>query len=100
MTLLPALLALATTVTPHLGAARADKAPVLDGRLDDAVWKTAEASEPFTQKVPEGGKAASERTIVRVVYDKDTLYVGIDCPQKEGVVGRLTRRDRNVEADS
>ena len=100
MTLLPALLALATTVTPHLGAARADKAPVLDGRLDDAVWKKAEATETFTQKVPESGKAASERTIVRVVYDSDNVYVGIDCPQKEAVVGRLTRRDRNVEADS
>jgi hypothetical protein len=100
MTLLPAILALATTVTPHLGAARASKAPVLDGRLDDAVWKTAEASETFTQKIPESGKAASERTIVRVVYDNDNVYVGIDCPQKAEVVGRLTRRDRNVEADS
>jgi hypothetical protein len=100
MTLLPALLALATTVTPHLGAARADKAPVLDGRLDDAVWKKAEATEAFTQKVPESGKAPSERTIVRVIYDSDNVYVGIDCPQKAAVVGRLTRRDRNVEADS
>ncbi len=100
MTLLPSLLALATTVTPHLGAARADRAPVLDGRLDDAVWQRAEASETFTQKVPSSGEAPSERTIVRVVYDNDNVYVGIDCPQKEAVVGRLTRRDRNVEADS
>jgi hypothetical protein len=100
MTLLPSILALATTVTPHLGAARADRAPVLDGRLDDAVWQRAEASDTFTQKVPDSGKAPSERTIVRVLYDKDNVYVGIDCPQKEAVVGRLTRRDRNVEADS
>ena len=100
MTLLPSLLALATTLTPHLGTARVDKAPVLDGRLDDDVWKQAEATESFTQKVPDSGKAPSERTIVRVLYDKDNVYVGIDCPQKVEVVGRLTRCDRNVEADS
>lgn len=100
MTLLPSLLALATTVTPHLGAARAATAPVLDGRLDDAVWKQAQATETFTQKVPDGGKAPTERTIVRVLYDQHHLYVGIECPQKVEVVGRLTRRDRNVEADS
>lgn len=100
MTLLPSLLALATTLTPHLSAARTEKAPVLDGRLDDAVWSRAETTETFTQKFPVGGNAPSERTVVRVVYDSDNLYVGIDCPQKAQVIGRLTRRDRNVEADS
>ena len=100
MTLLPTLLALATATIPHLGAAQVARGPVLDGRLDDAAWKQAEATESFTQKLPDGGKPPSERTIVRVVYDKDHIYVGVDCAQKSPVVHGLTRRDRNVEADS
>ncbi len=99
MTLLPSLLALATTAVPHLGAMHVTGAPVLDGRLDDAVWNPAEATETFTQKVPDGGKPPSERTIVRVLYDKDNVYVGVDCVQKSRVVLGLTRRDRSVEAD-
>jgi len=100
MTLLPSLLALASTAIPHLGAMAVTRGPALDGRLDDAVWKKAEATETFTQKVPAGGNPPSERTIVRVLYDKDHVYVGVDCVQKSRVVHGLTRRDRSVEADS
>ena len=65
MPILPLLLALAAGV-PHLSATRIDKPPVLDGRLDDAVWRSAKASDAFTQKLPEGGKPPGEPTVVRV----------------------------------
>jgi hypothetical protein len=94
-----AVVALAAAV-PHLAAARAEKPPVLDGKLDDAVWEKAPASDAFTQKVPVDGKPPSERTVVRILFDANNIYVGIDCPQKEEVIARLTRRDRQVEADS
>jgi hypothetical protein len=97
MALTPAVLALAAV--PHLAAARADRPPVLDGKLDDPVWQRAPTSDAFTQKRPVDGLPASDRTIVRVLYDDDALYVGIDCPQGVPVVARLTRRDRWVEAD-
>jgi hypothetical protein len=101
MSILPAFLALATTSTPHLSATRIDKPPILDGRLDDPVWQKATATDAFTQKQPEGGKPPTERTVVRILYDDDALYVGFDCEQRRSeVVGRLTRRDRDVETDS
>jgi hypothetical protein len=100
MPILPAILALATTSTPHLSATRIATPPVLDGRLDDPVWQQASASDTFTQKLPDGGKPSTERTVVRILYDDDAVYVGIDCEQRRSeVVGRLTRRDRDVEAD-
>jgi hypothetical protein len=85
---------------PHLVAARADKPPVLDGKLDDAAWKRAPTSDAFTQKQPLDGRPPSDPTTVRILYDDENLYVGIDCPQTVDVVARLTRRDRNVEADT
>src|SRR5215813_11193207 len=93
------IVALAAAV-PHLVAARADRPPVLDGRLDDPVWQKAPASDVFTQKMPVDGKPPGERTTVRILYDDDNVYVAIDCPQKAELVARLTRRDRQVEADT
>jgi hypothetical protein len=74
--------------------------PVLDGRLDDAAWKLATPTSAFTQKSPVEGSAPGEETTVRVVFDDDALWVAVDCSQtKAPVVNRLTRRDREVEAD-
>jgi Domain of unknown function (DUF5916)/Carbohydrate family 9 binding domain-like len=94
------ILALAATAVPHLAAARADKPPVLDGRLDDPVWQKAPVADVFTQKSPSDGKPPGDRTFVRILYDDNYVYVGFDCPQSAEVVARLTRRDRQVEADA
>jgi hypothetical protein len=85
---------------PHLHAVRVTQAPSIDGRLDDAVWQRAAVSEAFTQKFPDEGRPPSDPTGLRVLYDDDALYVGFDCPQvATPLVARLTRRDRDIEAD-
>jgi hypothetical protein len=85
---------------PHITAVHVSEPPVLDGRLDDAAWRQAPAAQAFTQKAPMEGAAATERTTVRVVYDDQALWVGVDCEQTSApVAARLTRRDREVEAD-
>lgn len=97
--LLPLALA-APPPVPHFRATRVDKPPVLDGRLDDDAWRAAPADDAFTQKSPRESAAPTERTTVRVVYDDDAIYVAVDCEQDGApVVARLTRRDREVEAD-
>ena len=86
---------------PAIRAERTDRAPVVDGRLDDTVWKKATPSGDFTQKLPEDGKPPAEPTIVRVLYDDKAIYVGVECFQKTSdIVMPLTRRDRDVESDS
>jgi hypothetical protein len=105
MALLPALLVAAPVGVapppPHLRAVRTEEPPVLDGVVDDPVWKLADASDRFTQKLPRDGAAPSDRTIVRVLYDDDAIYVAFECLQPNTPVARrLTRRDRWVESDS
>lgn len=52
------------------------KAPVIDGRLDDAVWKEGRPFTGFVQREPSEGQAVSERTEVRILTDGEALYVG------------------------
>ena len=62
---------------PVSHAVRASSAIRLDGKLDEPAWRDAPVTDDFTQIDPEEGKPASQRTEVRVVYDDDTLYVGV-----------------------
>ncbi len=55
---------------------RAMTPPVIDGKLDDAVWATAPLIDDFHQVRPTDGGAPSERTEVRLLYDGDYLYIG------------------------
>jgi hypothetical protein len=57
---------------------RADSAPVIDGRLDDEVWRTAAVIDDFHQTSPSNGAMPSEVTIVRVTYDDEYLYIAAD----------------------
>ncbi len=91
---------LPTAATVALAPVRAPSAPEIDGKLDESVWTTAPVSTSFTQKTPDDGSAPVETTSVRVAYDDDAVYFGIDCAQRlSPVVQRLTRRDGDVEAD-
>ena len=85
---------------PHLAAVHAGKPPLIDGRLDDAVWQTAPATDAFTQQSPFDGSQPSERTQLRVLYDDDAIYVGFDCDQvNTPIIEKLTRRDRDSESE-
>jgi hypothetical protein len=90
-----------TTSLPALRAVRTARAPEIDGVIGADEWSAAQPAERFTQKAPHGGQAASERTILRVLYDDDSLYVAFDCVQVHSpVVALLARRDRPLETDS
>ncbi len=54
-----------------------DRAPTIDGRLDDEVWQLAPASGRFIQREPHFGAIASERTEFRILYDRKNIYFGI-----------------------
>lgn len=62
---------------PTIRATRVDEPVTVDGFLDEAAWSRAEPSEDtWIQTVPDLGMPASQPTILRVVYDAETLYVG------------------------
>ena len=76
-------------------AARVQTPPVLDGLLDDEVWKNVVPESDFLQWRPYNLKPPAEKTEVRVVYDDNCIYVGVNCltSQPEKIVSRLGRRD-------
>jgi Domain of unknown function (DUF5916)/Carbohydrate family 9 binding domain-like len=51
----------------------------LDGALDEEAWRLAEPATDFVQAEPHEGQPASEPTDVRLVFDRDALFIGVDC---------------------
>lgn len=86
----------------NLLAVRTATPPVIDGRLDDSVWQDAPADDRFWQSFPNDGHEPSEQTEIRILYDDVAVYVGVRLLDREPerIVQRLTRRDREVEADT
>lgn len=58
-------------------------APLIDGELDDAIWARASVIDSFHQIEPTAYATPSERTEVRVLYDREQLYVAIYCYDSE-----------------
>ena len=50
--------------------------PVIDGRLDDPVWRDVPPLTGFVQRELHEGQPVSERTEVRIVTDGEAIYVG------------------------
>jgi hypothetical protein len=75
--------------------------PVIDGRLDDAVWRTAAKLSDFKQLIPTEGAPASEPTEVFLGYDTDNLYIGARCYDDEPrkVFATALTRDAEITYD-
>jgi hypothetical protein len=83
---------------PAVSAGRAAAAPVVDGSLNDEVWQSAPVLAGFLQREPSEAEPVSERTELRVLYDRDALYVGawlFDSDAAAIVLGE-TRRDAEL----
>jgi hypothetical protein len=65
----------------------------IDGILDEAVWDSADVATDFWQFFPKDSVKADYPTVVSVVYNKTTLYVGIRAksPNDNYVVTSLKR---------
>ncbi len=87
---------------PSVRAIRAAATIVLDGRLDEPVWKEAGAATDFLQSDPHEGQPASERTEIRVAYDDEAIYIGARMFDSDAanIRRRLSRRDDyHIDAD-
>ncbi|MBU8898695.1 carbohydrate binding family 9 domain-containing protein [Corallococcus sp. M34] len=76
-------------------AVRADGPLHVDGRLDEPAWAKAPVFDAFVERFPVSGRTPSERTEVRVLYDAETLYVGIVAHDSQPALidRRMGRRD-------
>jgi hypothetical protein len=55
--------------------------PVIDGKLDDAVWRRTPPLQPFLPYVTAAEDAVKAATIARVTYDDQNLYVAFQCDE-------------------
>jgi hypothetical protein len=58
---------------------RTAEPPRLDGVLEDAEWRNAAVIDDFVQQEPSEGDPATERTVVRLMYDEHALYIGVEA---------------------
>jgi hypothetical protein len=65
-----------TAPRPVARATRTSEPIVIDGRLDEPAWLSADSLGGFIQSQPDVGHPATERTVVRILYDDRALYIG------------------------
>jgi Domain of unknown function (DUF5916) len=82
-------------------ATRVERAPRLDGTLDDSEWQSASPITNFLQREPFEGQTPTEKTEVRILYDKHDVYFGILCfdSDPKAIIATELRRDISQELD-
>jgi len=73
----------------------------VDGAMNEPDWAQAQSLGEILQREPKEGAAATERTEVKVLADKNNLYLGVMCYDSEPdrVVGTQMARDADLEVD-
>ena len=74
---------------------------VVDGHLDEEVWKRAVPARDFVQQDPDNGKPATEPTEVRILFTNTALYMGVTAydSEPEKWLGYSRRRDDFLSSD-
>jgi hypothetical protein len=94
---------LVTTGYPQaksLTAVKTTGIPKIDGSLTDAAWNTAPLVTDFIQNYPAYGQPATNRSVVKILYDNEAIYIGAylyDDPQL--IRSQLTSRDGEQRQD-
>ena len=75
--------------------ARIAQPPRIDGVLDEEAWLATAVIDEFIQQEPSEGDPATERTVVRLMYDEHALYVGVEAYDSipDAVIATEMRRD-------
>ncbi len=89
---------------PTINAVRVSEPPVLDGIVQgEAVWEQIPPSSDFTQTTPTDGAPATQKTLVRIGFTDDILYIGVVLFDSDpaGLITADSRRDASLdESDS
>ncbi|MBP6774908.1 MAG: carbohydrate binding family 9 domain-containing protein, partial [Gemmatimonadaceae bacterium] len=80
---------------------RLDRAPQIDGRDDDEVWRAIPVISDFRQFEPSENGDPTLRTEARIGYDANNLYVLVRSfdPRPDSVLAVLQRRDNFLLSD-
>ena len=86
------------TGRPILRAIRLTSTLAVDGKLDEAIYRSVTPASDFIQQEPKEGAPATERTDVWVFFDDDNLYIVGRCwdSQPQRMIATEMRRDGNL----
>lgn len=76
-----------------------EQPPRVDGQLDDDVWKAIPPITDFIQVWPADGSPATERSEVRIAYDRDNLYFAFKFYDREPHLIRAKNLERGGRND-
>ncbi|MDP2176442.1 MAG: DUF5916 domain-containing protein [Bacteroidota bacterium] len=73
----------------------------IDGNLNKDVWQNRPKINSFTQRELKQGEAATEKTEVSVLYNKEFLYIGIWCydSNPNEIIAKELKRDFKYDLD-
>ena len=86
-----------TQTTPRqLPAKRTTANLKIDGELSESAWKEATAASDFVEWRPNAGKPELNKTVVYILYDNTSIYVGGYCYEKskDSISRELIGRDK------
>lgn len=81
----------------NIEALRIEEKINFDGKLDEPYWYQVKHIYNFTQRDLDFGKPITEKTEVAILYDKNTLYIGIWCYQQN--VKKITAKNMSRDFD-
>ncbi|MFN0140234.1 MAG: DUF5916 domain-containing protein [Pyrinomonadaceae bacterium] len=80
---------------------KALSAPLIDGRVDEEIWKTAAVFKDFYQTNPGYNTAPSRPTEVYIAYDELNLYVAFKCwDERDKIRATIAKRDNVFGEDN
>ena len=81
--------------------AKFSNAPVIDGKLDDEVWKSAQVLKDFLQTAPGDNIEPSRQTEVMLGYDERNFYIAFKCfDEKDKIRATVAKRDNVFGEDN
>ena len=84
----------------NVAVPRIESAILIDGNLDEPVWRSAARLTGFSQYQPVDGRPADEPTEVLVWYAPDAIHFGIRAREIHGNVVRATHANRdNIDSE-
>ncbi len=86
---------------PALVLTPAPTPPVIDGKLDDAIWSTAQKFDGFKTFKPDYGKDGTQRTEAYLTYDAENFYFAYRCYDTEPskIKASISKRDSASQDD-
>lgn len=69
------------------------EAPHIDGLLNETFWQTSEIATDFQRQTPIDTGIARSVTRVKIGYDAEFLYIGVECEGQKKYICQSLRRD-------